>query len=62
MEKRKRSCLKLLLERPKVCLLSTLSGREEGWLVVLWLTALLENISVSIGPFPKEREKEEKKD
>ena len=31
-----------------------------GWLVVLGLTALRDNISVYIGPSPKEREKEEK--
>ena len=31
-----------------------------GWLVVLGLTALWDNISVYIGPSPKEREKEEK--
>ena len=31
-----------------------------GWLVVLGLTALSDNISVYIGPSPKEREKEEK--
>ena len=31
-----------------------------GWLVVLGLTALWDNISVYSGPFPKEREKEEK--
>ena len=34
--------------------------RGFGWLVVLGLTALLDNISVYIGPSPKEREKEEK--
>ena len=33
-----------------------------GWLVVLGLTALWDNISVYIGPSPKEREKEERKD
>ena len=32
-----------------------------GWLV-LGLTALWDNISVYIGPSPKEREKEERKD
>ena len=31
-----------------------------GWLVVLGLTALSDNISVYIGLSPKEREKEEK--
>ena len=31
-----------------------------GWLVVLGLTALGDNISVYIEPSPKEREKEEK--
>ena len=31
-----------------------------GWLVVLGLTALSDNISVYIGPSHKEREKEEK--
>ena len=33
-----------------------------GWLVVLGLTALWDSISVYIGPSPKEREKEERKD
>ena len=33
-----------------------------GWLVVLGLTALWDSISVYIGPFPKERETEERKD
>ena len=33
-----------------------------GWLVVLGLTALLDSISVYIGPSPREREKEERKD
>ena len=33
---------------------------DVGWLVVLGLTALWDNISVYIGPSPKEREKEEK--
>ena len=33
-----------------------------GWLVVLGLTALLDSISVNIGPSPKEREKEKRKD
>ena len=33
-----------------------------GWLVVLGLTALLDSISVYIGPSPKERETEERKD
>ena len=33
-----------------------------GWLVVLGLTALTDSISVYIGPSPKEREKEERKD
>ena len=32
-----------------------------GWLVVLGLTALSDSISVYIGPSPKEREKEERK-
>ena len=31
-----------------------------SWLVVLGLTALWDNISVYIGPSPKEREKEKK--
>ena len=31
-----------------------------GWLVVLGLTALCDNISVYIGPSPKEREKKKK--
>ena len=33
-----------------------------GWLVVLGLTALWDSISVYIGPSPKEREKEKRKD
>ena len=33
-----------------------------GWLVVLDLTTLSDNISVYIEPSPKEREKEERKD
>ena len=33
-----------------------------GWLVVLGLMTLLDSISVYIGPSPKEREKEERKD
>ena len=33
-----------------------------GWLVVLGLTALRDSISVNIGPSPKEREREERKD
>ena len=33
-----------------------------GWLVVLGLTALSDSISVYIGPSPKEREKEKRKD
>ena len=36
--------------------------RGVGWLVVLGLTALLDSISVYIGPSPTEREKEERKD
>ena len=33
-----------------------------GWLFVLRLTALWDSISVYVGPSPKEREKEERKD
>ena len=33
-----------------------------GWLVVLGLAALLDSISVYLGPSPREREKEERKD
>ena len=33
-----------------------------GWLVVLGLTALQDSISVYIGPSPREREKETRKD
>ena len=33
-----------------------------GWLAVFVLTALLDSISVYIGPSPKEREKEERND
>ena len=33
-----------------------------GWLVVLGLTALQDCISVCIGPSPREREKETRKD
>ena len=36
--------------------------RMIGSLVVLGLTVLWDNISVYIGPSPKEREKEERKD
>ena len=39
------------LERPDRC-----------WLVVLGLTPLADSISVYIGPSPREREKEERKD
>ena len=35
--------------------------RLVGWLVVLGLTALLDSISVYIGPSPKDRDKEERK-
>ena len=54
--------------RLPACKGSTLSTRpgsdtgEVGWLVVLGLTALRDSISVYIGPSPKEREKEERKD
>ena len=34
----------------------------DGWLVVLSLAAFLDSISVYIGPSPREREKEERKD
>ena len=40
--------------------MSSSYGYVVGWLVVLGLTALLDSISVYIGPSPKEREKEEK--
>ena len=40
----------------------TYSSAVVGWLVVLGLTALSDSISVYIGPSPKEREKEERKD
>ena len=33
-----------------------------GWLVVFGLKALLDNISVYIGPSPREREKEKRND
>ena len=33
-----------------------------SWLVVLGLTALLDNISVYIGPSPREGEKEKRSD
>ena len=33
-----------------------------GWFVVLGLASLCDSISVYIGPSPKEREKEERKD
>ena len=33
-----------------------------GWLVVLGLTALWDSLSVYFGPFPKERDKEKRKD
>ena len=35
---------------------------SSDWLVVLGLTALWDSISVYIGPSPKEREREERKD
>ena len=37
-------------------------GGGFGWLVDFGLTALWDGISVYIGPSPKEREKEERKD
>ena len=41
----------------------TLKGENVvGWLVVLGLTALRDSISVYIGPSPREREKETRKD
>ena len=40
----------------------TSEGAGVGWLFVLGLTALWDNISVYIGPSPKEREKEKRKD
>ena len=40
--------------------LSCVTNVLDGWLVVVGLTALCDNISVYIGPSPKEREKEEK--
>ena len=36
--------------------------RLVGWLVVLGLTALSDNVSVYIGPSPREREKEKRND
>ena len=39
-----------------------ISAELVGWLVVLGLMALSDSISVYIGPSPKEREKEERKD
>ena len=36
--------------------------QRRSWLVVLGLTAFWDNISVYIGPSPKEREKEKRKD
>ena len=41
---------------------SELYGVQDGWLVVLGLTALWDSISVYIGPSPREREKEERND
>ena len=35
---------------------------QQGWLVVLGLTALWDSISVYIGPSPREREKEKRSD
>ena len=35
---------------------------DVGWLVVLGLTALLDSISVYIGPSPRGREKEKRND
>ena len=40
----------------------TISIYHFCWLVVLGLAALSDSISVYIGPSPKEREKEERKD
>ena len=37
-------------------------AKRFGWLVVLVLTALRDNISVYIGPSPREREKEKRSD
>ena len=39
-----------------------LFGWLVGWLVVLGLMALRDSISVYIGPSPREREKEKRKD
>ena len=41
---------------------SSLVGWLVGWLVVLGLTALWDSISVYIGPYPIEREKEKRND
>ena len=41
---------------------ASISTELVGWLAVLGLTALWDSISVYIGPSPKEREKEERKD
>ena len=40
----------------------TIKDSNVGWLVVLGLTAFWDSISVYIGPSPKEREKEKRKD
>ena len=47
---------------PFILALAVSVFRLDGWLVVLGLTALLDSISVYIGPSPKEREKEKRKD
>ena len=58
-------CCQNLITRIKVINMtrnSSKSNKLVGWLVVLGLTALSDSISVYIGPSPKEREKEERKD
>ena len=47
-------------QRDSTVKFTTLISELIGWLVVLGLTALWDNISVYIGPSPKEREREEK--
>ena len=44
------------------CVHRVIISNVVGWLVVLGLTVLLDNILVYTGPSPKEREKEESKD
>ena len=52
----------LTVSRHQIPAFKPIFGALIGWLVVLGLAALWDSISVYIGPSPKEREKEERKD